>query len=544
MTIKIKQKFTLKIIHLNLAISMLFLGLYNFKFWREVNAVIKPSGLMDYLFVGSIFLLLLLLINLILNLLCSKYSYKIVYGVLFLSAASSVYFISQYGIYIDRDMVQNIVETRPAEAKDLMSLGMLMYLLVLGVLPIVLISKVAVQFGSFKQELLSKIKLFVASIVLIVVLLFVNYASFASFARNNRQISHLIVPTNSIFATISYIKQKFKSSNIPLKIITLDAKLSPAWEKINNKTVLILVIGETARADHFGLDGYEKNTTPNLSKRELVNFTQTYSCGTSTAISLPCIFSHLGREDYSHKIAKNTENILDFFTKTDFFVQWRDNNTGCKGICDRATLVDLTDVPGDPLCETGECFDEILLKDLQQQIIENPKNQIIVLHQKGSHGPSYYLRYPEEFEQFKPVCRNNQLQKCSRSELYNTYDNTILYTDYFLDKSIELLENLPSDYNSSLIYISDHGESLGENNLYLHGTPYFLAPDAQIHIPFFTWMSDSFVQEFAINMACLKSKESSSLSHDNVFHSLLGLMRIKTSIYDSKLDIFNSCRVH
>lgn len=543
MTIKTKQGLSLTIIQLNFAISLLFLGLYNFKFWREVNAVIKPEGFIDYVFFGSIVLLLLSLINLILNLLCSKYTYKIVYAVLFFVAASSVYFISQYGIFIDRDMVQNIVETRPAEAKDLMNLGMLMYLLVLGVLPIVVVSKISVQFGSFRQELFSKIKLFVISIVLIVGLLFLNYASFASFARNNRQISHLIVPTNSLFATISYIKQKFKSSNMPLKIITKDAKLNPVWNKINNKTVLILVVGETARADHFTIDGYKKQTTPNLSKRELINFTQTYSCGTSTAISLPCIFSHLGREDYSHKIAKNTENILDFFIKTNFFVQWRDNNTGCKGICDRANQLDLTDIPDDALCETGECFDEILLKGLEQQIIENPNNQIIVLHQKGSHGPSYYLRYPKSFEQFTPVCRNNQLQKCSQSELYNTYDNTILYTDYFLNKSIELLEKLPADYNSSLIYVSDHGESLGENNLYLHGTPYFLAPDAQTHIPFFTWMSDSFIKEFSINVSCLKSKGNSSLSHDNIFHSLLGLMHIETSIYDEKLDIFDSCQL-
>ena len=543
MTIKTKQGLSLTIIQLNFAISLLFLGLYNFKFWREVNAVIKPEGFIDYVFFGSIVILLLSLINLILNLLCSKYTYKIVYAVLFFVAASSVYFISQYGIFIDRDMVQNIVETRPAEAKDLMNLGMLMYLLVLGVLPIVVVSKISVQFGSFRQELFSKIKLFVISIVLIVGLLFLNYASFASFARNNRQISHLIVPTNSLFATISYIKQKFKSSNMPLKIITKDAKLNPVWNKINNKTVLILVVGETARADHFTIDGYKKQTTPNLSKRELINFTQTYSCGTSTAISLPCIFSHLGREDYSHKIAKNTENILDFFIKTNFFVQWRDNNTGCKGICDRANQLDLTDIPDDALCETGECFDEILLKGLEQQIIENPNNQIIVLHQKGSHGPSYYLRYPKSFEQFTPVCRNNQLQKCSQSELYNTYDNTILYTDYFLNKSIELLEKLPADYNSSLIYVSDHGESLGENNLYLHGTPYFLAPDAQTHIPFFTWMSDSFIKEFSINVSCLKSKGNSSLSHDNIFHSLLGLMHIETSIYDEKLDIFDSCQL-
>jgi lipid A ethanolaminephosphotransferase len=329
---------------------------------------------------------------------------------------------------------------------------------------------------------------------------------------------------------------------MPFKVITQNTKLDSSWQYIKNKTVLVLVIGETARSDRFGINGYNKQTTPYLSNREIIDFTETYSCGTSTAISLPCIFSHLDRKNYSYKVAKNTENLLDFFVKTNFSVQWRDNNTGCKGICDRTDLIDLTDVPGNSFCESGECFDEILLDNLKNQIVENTNNQIIVLHQKGSHGPAYYLRYPKVFEKFKPVCRSNQLQDCSQLELNDAYDNTILYTDYFLDKTINVLEKLPANYNSSLIYISDHGESLGENNLYLHGTPYFMAPDEQTHIPFFTWMSHSFTDEFSINTSCLQAKQNLTFSHDNFFHSVLGLMNVNTPIYNANLDVFNSCK--
>lgn len=535
------NQYTLQLSQLNIIIAIIFLAFYNLNFWKESYQVINPSGILDFVFFFSIFFLLLIIINLLLTLLCSRYSYKVIYTLLFICSASSLYFISKYGILIDRDMIQNIVETRHAEAKDLINLSLIMYLLVLGILPIFVIYKIPIQFGSFKQEFFSKTKIIVASLILIIALLFINYASFASMARSNRQISHLIIPTNFIFATVSFVKQHFKISHLPFKIITKEAKLGDRWKTIKNKTVLVLVVGETARADRFGINGYEKQTTPHLATREINDFSQTYACGTSTAVSLPCMFSYLERENYSQEMAKNTENLLDFFIKTNFSVQWRDNNTGCKGLCDRAQEVDLTEVKDNPLCSTGECFDEILLHNLKKQIVDNPKNQIIVLHQKGSHGPSYYLRYPQSFEKFKPICKGNQLQKCSALEVNNTYDNTILYTDYFLDKTIDLLQDLPSNYNTSLIYISDHGESLGENNLYLHGTPYFIAPDAQIHVPFLTWMSDSFSHQFNIDKSCLENKRNNTFSHDNLFHSVLGLMQITTPVYKPEFDVFKPC---
>ena len=539
---KTNLKFKMKFWQLNLLTTVFFLLVYNIKLWQNIFEIVNPQGVAQYLFIVSIVLLLFIIINLILNLLCYKYSYKLIYLILFLGSASCLYFILQYNILIDRDMIQNIIETNPAEAQDLINSKLIMYMLVLGVIPTFALTRITIQFGTVKQAFLSRLKVFAFSLLTILGLLYLNYPSYASLARNNRHLSHLIAPTNFIFASISYIKQQLKSSNMPFKVITQGTKLDSSWENIKNKTVLVLVIGETARSDRFGINGYNKQTTPYLSNREIIDFTETYSCGTSTAISLPCIFSHLDRKSYSYNIAKNTENLLDFFVKTNFSVQWRDNNTGCKGICNRTDKVDLTHVEGSSFCESGECFDEILLDNLKNQILENANNQIIVLHQKGSHGPAYYLRYPKAFEKFKPVCKSNQLQDCSQLELNDAYDNTILYTDYFLDKAINVLEKLPANYNSSLIYISDHGESLGENNLYLHGTPYFMAPDAQTHVPFFTWMSQSFTHAFAINTSCLKDKQNLTFSHDNFFHSVLGLMHVDTPVYDADLDVFSSCK--
>jgi lipid A ethanolaminephosphotransferase len=535
--------FKLKSWQLHFIASLVLLCIFNSAFWAEINKIIAPNNLADYLFMASVFILLFTIINLIINLLCNRYSYRILYPIIFFGSALSLYFIKQYSIIIDRDMIQNIVETNPAEATDFINLTMLIYVIMLGIVPTVLVFKSAISFRPFKYALLLKFKIFALSLISMVILLYISYPSYASMARGNRHLSHLIIPTNFIFAGVSYLKQQVKSAHKPLALISKDVKLNDFWQEPHKKTVLVLVIGETARADHFGIYGYEKQTTPKLAKRDLIKFKQVSSCGTSTAISLPCMFSHLDRENFSKDVAKNSENLLDFLANSGFSVQWRDNNTGCKGICKRVEFLDLTDVKDNPHCTTGECFDEILLEDMAQQIKENPNNQVIVLHQKGSHGPAYYLRYPQSFNKFTPICATNELQDCSETELMNTYDNTILYTDFIVDKVIGMLDGLPAEYNSSLIYLSDHGESLGENNIFLHGTPYFMAPVSQTHVPLMLWLSESFKQNFGIDLTCLKYKQDLKLSHDNYFHSVLGLLNINTQFYDPNKDIFQTCEV-
>ncbi len=537
-----KSTANLKPWQLHLIASLFLLLIYNFPFWSEIKSILNPQGISDWLFMGSILVLLLTLINLLFHLLCYRLTYKIIYIFVFIGSSMSLYFIQQYNIIIDRDMVQNVIETNPSEAFDFVNSTLFIYLFFLGILPLVILFKLRVKFSSFKLELMTRLKVLASSLVIIVIVLYVSYPTYASLARGNRHISHIIVPSNFIFASISYTQQKFKSAGMPLAKISQDVKLGQLWQKKKEKTVVILVLGETARADHFSLNGYDKITNPKLAQQNIINFEQTTSCGTSTAISLPCMFSHLDRDNFSKNTANNSENILDFIANSGFSVQWRDNNTGCKGICERVDFIDLTKEKNNPLCETGECFDKILLKDLTQQIIDNPNNQVIVMHQKGSHGPSYYLRYPKEFEQFTPVCASNKLQNCDPKDINNAYDNTILYTDHVVNQVIEELKQLPSDYNTALMYISDHGESLGENNIYLHGTPYFMAPDTQTHVPFLMWFSNRFSENFKINTDCLSQKTEEPFSHDNLFHSMLGLLDLETSYYQPEKDIFATCR--
>ena len=176
------------------------------------------------------------------------------------------------------------------------------------------------------------------------------------------------------------------------------------------------------------------------------------------------------------------------------------------------------------------------LVNLQSYIDEQDNRDVlIVLHSMGSHGPAYYKRYPEQFEVFLPVCRTNQLNECSDEEISNAYDNTILYTDYFLSKVIGLLKNNSQESDTAMFYISDHGESLGEGGLYLHGMPYFMAPDEQINIPAFMWFDEGLTKVFDID--AIKKNSELAKSHDNLFHTLLGLMDVETELYQKEMDI-------
>ncbi|TDR17427.1 phosphoethanolamine transferase [Marinicella litoralis] len=537
---KTKNKLQIGLWQLNLLMSLLFVTAFNVYFWQELYSIVKPTSPSDLLFILSIFVLLVLMINLVLNLLTSAKTYKITYVVIFTLSAISFYYISQYSIVIDKEMIRNIMETNASEAKDLIGLNLFLYLTILGLLPMVFILKTKMAPIGFLRQLLSKLKVITASLVVMGVVLYISYPSYASLARGNRHLSHLIVPTNFIFASLSYINEQFKSIQLPFDDISKDAIQSHS--ATSPKKVTIMIIGETARADRFSINGYSKETNPKLKSRHIANFKHTSSCGTSTAISLPCIFSHLERKTYNHKTGKNSANLLDFFKQVGIDVQWRDNNTGCKGICDRTEYVDLSQETDQALCSSGECYDEILLKGLSHQILANTNDQVIILHQKGSHGPAYHLRYPPEFEKFKPTCQSVQLQKCSAAELNNSYDNTILYTDHFINETMNILDALPAEISASLIYISDHGESLGENNLYLHGTPYLIAPEAQTHVPFFYWTPDASNHLVELRTKCLINKQDHPVSHDHIFHSMIGYMDIETPHYDERLDLFSSCK--
>lgn len=503
-------------------------------------------GIREYFFLFTLSLVTLIIINAILSLLIPARAFKPWIILLLVSASVVSYFMDSYHVLFDKNMLQNVMQTDYRETYDLLSWKMFFEILLFGILPAGLVLMMPMSYPGWRQEVTQKAWLAGGSCLAIGLIVILQYQQYASMARNNRHLRDRVIPLNYVYASYSLAKTTLSNSSRPLEQIGLDAKPGPAWAHSHKKTITVLVVGETARAANFALQGYNRNTNPELAAEDVVYFTNFHSCGTETAVSVPCMFSHFGRNDYDEGAASHTENVLDVFHHAALTATWIDNNSGCKGTCTRIEHIDAEKVGTPEFCNENGCYDDSLLAPLAQKI-ENITNSdspggIIVLHQKGSHGPSYYERTPESFWRYQPICHTNQIQECTRSEIVNTYDNTILYTDHNLANIIRLLKSGHKNYDASLFYVSDHGESLGENSLYLHAIPYSIAPDEQTHVPAVFWASSGYLQRFGIDKHCVANEASRAYSHDNLFDSMLGLMDIQTSEYRAMNDIFSTCK--
>jgi lipid A ethanolaminephosphotransferase len=415
--------------------------------------------------------------------------------------------------------------------------------LVLGILPSWLLWKLPVNYRRWHRELVSKVIVSVASVAVIGGVALANYQGLSSLFRNHHELRLMLVPSNYIGASAGYLREQLVSARQPFLKIGEDAQRDPALLRQPRKSLTVLVVGESARAENFGILGYPRDTTPELDKEAgLIAFTDVHSCGTETAVSVPCMFSTFTRKQYDASKARNQEGLLDVLQRAGIAVHWRDNQSGCKGTCDRVAFEDVSNLKDPALCADSECHDEILLKGLEAMLDNLQQDTVLVLHQMGSHGPEYFKRYPKAYERFTPVCRSNALDKCDRQSIINGYDNTLVYTDHVLATLIDVLRSRQDKVDTAMLYLSDHGESLGEYNLFLHGTPYMLAPEQQKHIPMLAWFSDGYRKDYAVDTDCLQRSRNQPLSQDNLFHSMLGLLRVHTSVYDPQLDMFASCR--
>jgi len=502
----------------------------NFTFFEKVVQVYPLSQ--NALFVASLFVWLFVFLSALLLLICFRYSAKAILITLLMISSVIGYAINNYGIVVDVNMISNVFETNPDESFDLVSYKLIPYLFFLGVLPSIFVWRIELLTASMRNQLWLRAQVFIG-LVLIFVLVTLSFSKhYTSFARENRDLRLYINPSYTLYAFGKYVNTKFDTASEPFVQIGLDATINA---QDNSKRLVILVLGETARADRFSLNGYERKTNPFLEQESVITFSNMTSCGTDTALSVPCMFSHLTREQYSHAKGKNMSNVLDVINHAGVEVLWRDNNSDSKGVADRIDFEDFRDENKNPICDP-ECRDEGMLIGLQDYINErSEKDILVVLHTMGSHGPAYHKRYPEAFEVFTPACLTNQLNECSDKQINNAYDNTIVYADYVMAKTLELLKNNASDRDTAMFYISDHGESLGEKGVYLHGMPYFMAPQEQIHVPAIMWFDKRFGE--AVNAEALGSTVNLTLSHDNLFHTLLGMMRVSTNVYDQNLDI-------
>ena len=481
--------------------------------------------------------------NIVLTFLAFRPLLKPLLILIFLVSAGVAYFMSQYGVMIDAGMFRNFAETNATEVRDLLSLKLFAYILLLGVLPSFLLWKLPINYRRWHRELLSKVIVSVASAAVIGGVALANYQGLSSLFRNHHEIRLMLVPSNYIGASAGYLREQVVSAQQPFVKIGEDAQRNPDLKLQPRKSLTVLVVGESARAENFGILGYNRDTTPQLDKEAgLIAFTDVHSCGTETAVSVPCMFSNMGRKDYDASKAKNEEGLLDVLKRAGIDVIWRDNQSGCKGTCDRVTLQDVSNLKDPALCANSECRDEILLQGLQSFIEHLDKDTVLVLHQMGSHGPEYFKRYPKEYEHFTPVCESNALNNCSRESIVNGYDNTLVYTDHVLSSLIDVLRSNQDKVDTAMLYLSDHGESLGEYNLFLHGTPYLLAPEQQKHVAMLAWFSDNYQKAYSVDTHCLQMSRDKPLSQDNLFHSMLGLLEVKSKVYQADLDMFAGCR--
>lgn len=516
----------------------------NLGFWKTFLSATGGAHVANLpLWLGA-FAALVLVFNALLTLVNFRFLIKPVLVVLLLGAAFASHFINHYGIVIDAAMVQNVFETDVHEAHELLNWQLVQTVALLGILPSLLVWRLPLRFPSPRRGLLLKSGTVVLSLLGAGCLLLVLFKTLAPAVREHRELRFLLTPTNLFQATHGYLKRKWAGAAV-LAPLGTDAAKGIKWAAgPHRRTVTVIVVGETARAMNFSLNGYGRRTNPLLAQQAgLINFRKVSACGTATAVSVPCVFSNLGRDAYSADKAHKREGLLDVLRHAGFDVLWRDNNSGCKGACDRVRFEDLSQpVPGNPFCNAEECHDERLLQELPQRIRAGKQDMVIVLHQKGSHGPAYWKRYPEQFGRFGPVCRTSELEQCSQESIVAAYDNTILYTDYFLSKSIDLLRAAAEGgADTAMLYFSDHGESLGEHNMYLHGAPWFIAPPEQHHVPMMLWLSEGFRSRFRIDAHCLAARSAQPFSHDNVFHSVLGMLNVSTAVYNPALDLVHPC---
>lgn len=524
-----KPWFYISGLHFNLLFALFLLIAYNLPFARKLWSI-SPS----FLFVaGGLFCALMLLCAAV-SLLFNKYTAKPLAVFFCILNALVFYFMSAYNTPIDKIMLLNVIQTDIYEIQDLLGLKLLVFLLLLGFLPSLIILKTKIDYGNVKRSLFSSAVVIAVSAALCAAVMLSNYTTTEQFFRSHRDTKYYLLPVNYVSASFSVWKMRRKSKHSFITVAD-DAKLNRYWNN-PKKNLIVFVVGETARAANFSLGGYHRPTNAPLDKyrQEIVYYGNTTACGTSTAIAVPCMFSPNGRQNFTIGSEEYTENLLDILQKTGYKVLWRENNTGCKNNCNRVEIEDF--------CTQKSCFDEIMLTNFSTKVKQTDKDTLVVMHQTGSHGPAYFEHYPKEAARWSPVCQTENFNRCSAAELINVYDNTIYYTSLFLRKVIDELTSLSDEYNVALIYASDHGESLGENGIYLHAHPYETAPVYQKKIPLLIWLPDNSAKAFGLNRNCLKNAAQQPYSHDNLFHSVLGLAGIETIAYTPALDIFSGCR--
>ena len=527
-----------------LALWLATLG--NLPLWRTVWQLPETHGAHAPVMLGGLATLLLAFSLVVLALFVWPRWLKPAGLLLLAVSTASSYFMHAYGVVIDATMIGNMAHTNVREVRDLLSGGMLVALLLGVLLPGLWWWRQPLQAVPLRRLLPRQLGLAALALMVTAALGWASFQDLASLMRNHRSLRYMINPYNTLYAAGRHALGRAAHAQQPLQPLGEDAVAPVAATDAEHGPLLVLVVGETTRAANFGLGGYARDTTPELrtlqQQGQLVYFPQVRSCGTNTDVSVPCMFSHLGRAGVDR--GERHENLLDVLQRAGLAVLWLDNQSGCKGVCDRVPHADTSSLAVPGLCDGQECHDEILLRELPARLAaldpaRRARGTVVVLHQMGSHGPAYAKRTPAAHKPFQPECASAALQDCPPGQLVNAYDNTVRYTDHVLAETVRWLQAQPRP--TALLYVSDHGESLGEKGLYLHGMPYSLAPEEQTHVPMVLWLSQAMRTQLGLGPACLQQAAAQPLAHDHLFHSVLHLAQVQTRAQQPALDVFAAC---
>ncbi|WP_332749055.1 phosphoethanolamine transferase [Hydrogenophaga sp.] len=522
----------------------------NLPLWLRVNELAgTPTQRLALL--GGFGLVVLGITAALLSLLAWPRVFRPVATALVLVSAFNTHFMLQYGAVIDPTMLANVVQTDVREVRDLMSWALPLTVLLVAGLPLWVIWRRPLAMRSWLPQTGRNALGALVGVVAVVAATLLTYQDLASLMRNHKELRYMVNPVNTVYAASRLAVDQLPRQVQALKPVGEDARLGASYSGQSKPPLLMVVVGETARAQNFGLNGYARNTTPALARWQaeegLVNFSQVHSCGTNTKVSVPCMFSPLTRTQGGDQTPEH-ENLLDVLQRAGLAVLWIDNQAGCKGVCARVPNASTLDLKLPGLCDGGECLDPAMLDGLDARIaaldpVRRARGVVLVMHQMGSHGPAYSHRSSAERKPFMPECTSNTLSDCPPEQLVNAYDNSIAYTDHFLDLSLRWLKEREQSgaFQTGLIYMSDHGESLGESGLYLHGVPYALAPEQQTHVPMVAWLSPGLQQRSGVGEKCLRAQADKPISHDHLFHSVLGLMDVQTQAHDQTLDMLAPC---
>jgi len=527
---------------LALLASIFFALTCNQGFWAAVLAGQSAASRGTWVFALAMLVALVGIHFLLVAPFITHWTAKPLLSILLVATACATYYMDSFSIYLDPGMLRNFFATELKESRDLLVWHMALHVAFYAGLPIALLWAVRLKrrpaaraFGIRAASLLGALAMTGGAIALV-------YQDLSSLMRNQKEVRYLITPANFLYSSVRALASGQHAVAQARMEVGGDARLADAWRGRKKPVLFVMVVGETARAASWGLSGYERQTTPQLERLNVVNFSNVSSCGTDTETSVPCMFAAVGRRDYDEDRIRHSDSLLQVLQRAGFQVIWRDNSTGCKGVCAGLPEERVDRHPIPELCEEDVCLDEVLVRGMDGVLKDRKGNLFVVLHQMGSHGPAYFNRYPPAFRRFTPTCDTADLRACSRQEIVNTYDNSLLYTDHFLARAVALLASKQAEYATALLYVSDHGESLGESGLYLHGIPYAIAPKVQKEVPMVMWFSPEFLTSFHLDERCLRQQAGRPASHDNVFHSVLGMLEVEASAREPSLDLSRPCR--